>query len=1233
MKDIRKKVGILVFALVLSMSAPVSAQEDDVDFSQVQDVQTQKIKANKDSLNKAQEAINNKDFQTAINLLTAYINSKPKKYEPYKMRGDAYYALRRYYLAQQDYQTAVNIKTDDDKMSTSTKYISAIILGADKNEQLQNAELGDLYGALMYAQKAQNDPAYATSYENAVKYNSHIYLPQPKKQDINKINCPQKYGKALNPKGVDEKIYGAIDDIEQENFNEALYKLQSVTTDYPNYYMGHYLSGVALAGLDKTDDAVKSFETSIKLNPYDFESYASLGQIYYRKAETTFNADDSKKSIQYFNKALELNKNCPTYYFYIGMNELQNGDTNKAISNFNNAIKLNSSDYNSMYYKLIAQYINGNYQDVIDGSTKLLYRYVSNYNSVLYLRALAYTKINDTEKAMQDLDTIESNIEDIYNTDVKKTTPREKSLESYIHYLKSEIQHSHGAGAASDKAQSYNNPIINILANAQKAMDPYENALSKDTISPADYKRFEYFYSTSLPKMLESGAVITYDDIDNQYDYIRTTFADLGISFVYNKPYYRITTIKDYPQKKYASKVKDGQISTDVPSNNDTPVINMQQSTPQSEMIASKDEPSLARMLATNALTERTQLQENNQTQNKEVKKVPQLRTSEEKTQFKPEVPDGERVNSSKNIASGGQYTGTPLVDDKNSQNVKNILEEEKTMDNANTTAKPDVNTSNDGSIKIFAKEIKQTPDVVIKHEPQPLQQAASTVASTTAAVATTAAATADKTAKTVETATTKAESQIQKATDTSKEKVKKADKHIKYTKNKAQEKVQETAAKTKDNLNTLSENAANEVQTSKTEISQNINSNKQTIKQSFDDLAKAKAETEQIKTEKPKVNEKYADINPKDFGVQSQKLEIGKNSDVIELQTDNLANKYSHDSDIFTKDGTKTVIANKQPVKEEAKIIKESEKTLAQPQDEITIPETTDSSAAKETIKEVPVVTVPEIRNPEKTAKAEAVVKEPVKEPEIVVPEMSAPITAVSSDKQVVKEQLSDVLDEILPDTSETSAAAQTTAAQQANNAEDKLNDSINKAQALKEERLRLKQQAKLAKQQAKEQAKAEKQRLKEEQKLAANQAKEQKAKQLELEKAQKEKLKEEQKLLQTKEEIIKESKEDAVQDAQKAQEQALKEAQEQKKLMEESDELKVQNIIEKQQAQAPEQTPEQIKAQKEQLKAERKKAQEEYKARKAAQKAQQKASKEQNQTSGFKTFLSKMKFWEKNK
>ena len=81
----------------------------------VAEVEQKEIKANRGTLNKAENAIDDRDYNTAVELLTGYINLKPNKDEVYKMRGEAYYALRQYKLAQDDFEKAIALKTQDDK--------------------------------------------------------------------------------------------------------------------------------------------------------------------------------------------------------------------------------------------------------------------------------------------------------------------------------------------------------------------------------------------------------------------------------------------------------------------------------------------------------------------------------------------------------------------------------------------------------------------------------------------------------------------------------------------------------------------------------------------------------------------------------------------------------------------------------------------------------------------------------------------------------------------------------------------------------------------------------------------------------------------------------------------------------------------------------------------------------------------------------------------------------------
>lgn len=505
------KIGLLLTGLVLSLCTVTAFEpaysQDDVQANQ--EVNQEEIKIKKDTLDKAAELMKNKDFNAALPYLNAYIDAKPKRYQGYKLRGEAYYALRKYELAVADFQKAVDIKTDNDKFATGTKVISAVVLGADRQDQYQNPELGEIYGELMYAQKAVNDNMYEVSYKKAMEYNSHQYLPAPKKEEISKINCPQKYRKIFNPQGVDADIAAVIDDIEKGKFSEAVYSLPKITSEYPNYYLGHYLTGVVMSGLEQDEEAVSAFNRAIALNAEDFESYASLGLLYYREAEKAFDSKLAAKSVENFQKALKYNPNCNTYYYYIGLNEMLENKYDDAISNFKKAINLKSNDYNSKYYKAIAQYLNKDYKGSIDESTNLLFRRVSNYNQVLYLRALSYYKLKNYEAAIADIEKIHHNMDDIYNLDIKKFTQKEMILETYLYYLQSKISRDNGLGAKSDLLKAYKNPIIALL-----------DTRSKD-FEHANYK-------------------LTSFDIDNQYDLLRTTFDDLGLDFVYLNPDYKV---------------------------------------------------------------------------------------------------------------------------------------------------------------------------------------------------------------------------------------------------------------------------------------------------------------------------------------------------------------------------------------------------------------------------------------------------------------------------------------------------------------------------------------------------------------------------------------------------------------------------------------------------------------------------------------------------------------------
>ena len=664
------------------------------------------IKGNKDAFEMAENLIGQKNYQEALKYLDAYISSKPKKYEAYKLRGDAYYALRRYNLAEKDYQTAIDLKTDDDKFVTGTKVLSAVVLGADKQEQLQNPELGNLYAKLMYAQKAQNKTSYESSYAKAVELNSHIYLPQPKKDEISQINCPQKYGKVFNPQGDDKFLYDAINDIENENYRDSVFKSQYLITNYPDYYLGYYLNGVALAGMEQDEEAIVAFNNALKKNPYDFESLASLGQLYYAQAEKTFSVDDAKKSTEYFRQALKLNPNCNSYYFYIGLNDLLQGKVSSAIESFDSAIKLKSNDYNSQYYKIIAQYINGDYSSVISGAGKLLYRRVSNYNSVMYLKALAEYKQGQNDLALEDLEKIYNSTTDIYNSDVRYVSNKEKTLLGYCYYLKALILAQKGMGTKSDMAEAYSNPIIAQLAATEKMLNTYKPEFVNGKVSLEDYKKFNNAYNSAIGLLKQSNIVITPEDIDTQYDYIRTTFDDLGVTFVYKNPNYKISAIDNYVFKKYSSKLSaedfqtlsEGVAEDEVlalrPKTNDTPVLAQQ--TSQEVLLGDEKTTSIAQILATQSLIPMA---------------VPQ------ELQHKVENIEPASIENAQHIENQPQNVQEPVISvAENSSDKTEKIEETSETENITKTQEPQKIEKSSESIKIVADEIKDSPDFTISY-------------------------------------------------------------------------------------------------------------------------------------------------------------------------------------------------------------------------------------------------------------------------------------------------------------------------------------------------------------------------------------------------------------------------------------------------------------------------------------------------------------------------------------
>ena len=226
------------------------------------------------------------------------------------------------------------------------------------------------------------------------------------------------------------------------------------------------------------------------------------------------------------------------------------------------------------------------------------------------MRALAQYKLGDKEKAIADLEKIQSGVEDIYNADVRIISAKEKTLQNYLYYLKSKLLQDEGYGVKADLMKALQNPIIAKLNQIENVASSYKSSMNGEIISLNDYKNFENFYKNRLPQLLQQGGLtISLDDIDNQYDYIRTTFDDLGINFVYSNPDYKMTTTEDYVYKKYSSKLTNEDRQTvlaQIPNVKTEPLVQvkplLKATTSQMDMLPSDSQTSIAQILASQSL-------------------------------------------------------------------------------------------------------------------------------------------------------------------------------------------------------------------------------------------------------------------------------------------------------------------------------------------------------------------------------------------------------------------------------------------------------------------------------------------------------------------------------------------------------------------------------------------------------------------------------------------------------
>ena len=114
-------------------------------------------------------------------------------------------------------------------------------------------------------------------------------------------------------KNADQKIQELLNLFKSKKFVEAEILAKECIETYPNNTFLYNFLGLVLTRLQKTKDAIKAYQTAIKLNPRMSIAYSNLGNIYHKVL------NDTEMAKKIFEKAIDADPG-----FAAGLNNLGN---------------------------------------------------------------------------------------------------------------------------------------------------------------------------------------------------------------------------------------------------------------------------------------------------------------------------------------------------------------------------------------------------------------------------------------------------------------------------------------------------------------------------------------------------------------------------------------------------------------------------------------------------------------------------------------------------------------------------------------------------------------------------------------------------------------------------------------------------------------------------------------------------------------------------------------------
>ena len=279
---------------------------------------------NIDYLAKGIDAIQNQNYQAAIEDYNKAIAINLNDADAYNSRGVAKYKLGKYIKAIEDFNQAI--------------VINPYYADAYYSRGVVKSKLGKHVEAIKnFNQVIKINPDYAEAYNNrgVAKANLGEHAEAIKDYD-EAIKINSKHAKAYNNRGVAKDELGryveAIKDFDEAikinpNFDKAL-------IINPKLAEAYHSRGLTQAKLGNYADAIKDFDKALEINP-------KLAEAYHNRGLAKDNLGEHTEAIEDYDEAIKINTNFAEAYAGRGLAKGRLGNYADAIDDFKKALLIN----------------------------------------------------------------------------------------------------------------------------------------------------------------------------------------------------------------------------------------------------------------------------------------------------------------------------------------------------------------------------------------------------------------------------------------------------------------------------------------------------------------------------------------------------------------------------------------------------------------------------------------------------------------------------------------------------------------------------------------------------------------------------------------------------------------------------------------------------------------------------------------------------------------------------